>query len=306
MQWMIVNDAAGRVRYLGPTQVLGWAVIVALLCATLGAGMYHAVLRLGVLYPETAVGALVHQLVGEDWQRVLQEQVDVLAREVGTLQVRVLQMESLGQRLESQAGLPALQDRLGVGGIWVPGPALSVASMHSLLDSLRERADTGTQKLADIDGQWNVMQHIPLPTQHPVEQAVVSSPFGWRIDPFTGRSAMHQGMDFRGAVGDPIFAAAGGVIVARAHHPEYGHMVDIDHGEGIHTRYAHASAVFVQQGDLVRRGQKIAAVGNTGRSTGPHLHFEVLVDGAAQDPERFLAQGGAALQTAVASIGAPK
>jgi murein DD-endopeptidase MepM/ murein hydrolase activator NlpD len=98
-------------------------------------------------------------------------------------------------------------------------------------------------------------------------------------------------MDFQAEPGTPILAAAGGVVVTQQVHPAYGNMVEIDHGNDLITRYAHASKVFVKQGDVIKRGQKIAAVGTTGRSTGPHLHFEVLVQGVPQDPHKFLSAG---------------
>ncbi|MEO7641878.1 MAG: M23 family metallopeptidase, partial [Ramlibacter sp.] len=110
-------------------------------------------------------------------------------------------------------------------------------------------------------------------------------------DPFTGRSALHTGLDFQAGTGTPILAAAGGVVVTQEWHPEYGNLVEVDHGNDLITRYAHASKVLVKKGDLIRRGQKIAEVGTTGRSTGPHLHFEVLVQGVPQDPQKFLSAG---------------
>jgi murein DD-endopeptidase MepM/ murein hydrolase activator NlpD len=119
----------------------------------------------------------------------------------------------------------------------------------------------------------------------------LGSLFGWRIDPFTGRSALHTGVDFQADFGTPILAAAGGVVVTQEFHPEYGNMIEIDHGNDLITRYAHASKTWVKKGDLIKRGQKIAEVGSTGRSTGKHLHFEVLVQGIPQDPLKFLAAG---------------
>jgi murein DD-endopeptidase MepM/ murein hydrolase activator NlpD len=135
------------------------------------------------------------------------------------------------------------------------------------------------------------IRNMMLPTQQPVLDSHLGSAFGWRVDPFTGRSALHTGMDFDAPVGTPILAAAGGVVVTQELHPAYGNMIEIDHGNNLVTRYAHTSRVFVKQGDVVKRGQKIAAVGTTGRSTGPHLHFEVLVQGVPQDPSKFLAAG---------------
>jgi murein DD-endopeptidase MepM/ murein hydrolase activator NlpD len=116
----------------------------------------------------------------------------------------------------------------------------------------------------------------------------VGSGFGVRSDPITGRAALHAGLDFPADSGTAIVAAAGGVVLSTEWHPQYGQMLEIDHGRGLTTRYAHASKLYVRTGDVVRRGQRVADVGSTGRSTGPHLHFEVLVEGAPQDPARFL------------------
>src|SRR6185436_2848523 len=101
----------------------------------------------------------------------------------------------------------------------------------------------------------------------------------------------HTGLDFPSEPGTPILAAAGGVVVTQEYHQAYGNMIEIDHGNDLITRYAHTSRVFVKKGDLIKRGQKIAEVGTTGRSTGPHLHFEVLVQNVPQDPQKFLAAG---------------
>jgi murein DD-endopeptidase MepM/ murein hydrolase activator NlpD len=132
------------------------------------------------------------------------------------------------------------------------------------------------------------MRNLMIPSTKPVDVAVGSG-FGFRRDPFTGRPALHAGLDFPADPGTPILAAAGGVISSVEVHPAYGNLVEIDHGNRLVTRYAHVSRFLVKQGDLVKRGQKIAEVGSSGRSTGPHLHFEVLVEGVPQDPARFLA-----------------
>ena len=127
-----------------------------------------------------------------------------------------------------------------------------------------------------------------MPTITPVEGSWNASSFGWRIDPITGQHALHEGIDFIADVGTPVFAAAGGVVIFAEYHYQYGNMVEIDHGNDFITRYAHASKLFVKVGDVVHRGRKVAVVGSTGRSTGPHLHFEVRYRGVAQNPARFL------------------
>lgn len=131
-----------------------------------------------------------------------------------------------------------------------------------------------------------------VPNSRPLD-GPVGSGFGFRIDPFTGRAALHTGLDFPSPEGTPIYSAAGGVVIAADFRPDYGQVVELDHGKGLVTRYAHASKVVVKLGEIVRRGQLIAHVGSTGRSTGSHLHFEVLLDGVQQDPSKFLASGPA-------------
>ena len=157
--------------------------------------------------------------------------------------------------------------------------------------------------------QWSLLESDLLyqsiaaklvPTSEPVGAPALGSSFGWRADPFTGKSALHEGLDFQAPVGTPILAAGAGVVAVVGTHPAYGLMVDIDHGGGLTTRYAHSSRVHVRAGDIVRQGQLIAAVGTTGRSTGPHLHFEVRVGGEPRDPLPFLraATGGTTLAQA--------
>ena len=127
-----------------------------------------------------------------------------------------------------------------------------------------------------------------IPTQHPVVDGNLGSNFGWRIDPINGGSALHTGLDFQASTGTPIAAAAGGVVVTQEYHAAYGNMLEVDHGNDLITRYAHASRVLVKKGDLIKRGQKIAEVGTTGRSTGPHLHFEVRINGKTVDPLNYV------------------
>ena len=127
-----------------------------------------------------------------------------------------------------------------------------------------------------------------MPTVKPVDVDWNASSFGWRIDPINGQNALHEGVDFLVDTGTPIHAAASGLVVVAEFHPQYGYVVDIDHGNDFITRYAHASKLLVKAGDLVQRGGVIAESGSTGRSTGPHVHFEVRYKGVAQNPNRFL------------------
>ncbi len=127
-----------------------------------------------------------------------------------------------------------------------------------------------------------------LPNSKPVSVAYRSSSYGWRIDPFNGNRAFHEGLDFTAATGTKIRAAGDGIVTAAVHTPAYGNLVKLNHGAGLETRYAHASKLLVKNGDRVVKGQVIALVGSTGRSTGPHLHYEIRLNGSPLDPRKYL------------------
>ena len=186
----------------------------------------------------------------------------------------------------------------------VSAHSLSMEELQSTLDELERMTNQRVDLMTVLESRL-FDQHIRkkmIPTHAPVTSGVVGSRFGWRVDPITGQSALHTGLDFPASVGTDILAAAGGVVVTQQFHPEYGNMIEIDHGNQLITRYAHTSRTFVKQGDIVRRGQKIAEIGTTGRSTGPHLHFEVLVQGVFQDPQKFLSAGGTGTDALVAAL----
>jgi murein DD-endopeptidase MepM/ murein hydrolase activator NlpD len=189
--------------------------------------------------------------------------------------------------------------RGGQGGISLQAPR-NIDEVKASIDAVEALTGQRMDLLALAESRLfeQRMRRYLLPTEKPVQEGSLGSAFGWRSDPFTGRSALHTGLDFQADPGTPILAAAGGIVVAQEWHNAYGNLVEIDHGNDLVTRYAHASRVHVQRGDVVKRGQKIAEVGSTGRSTGPHLHFEVLVQGVPQDPAKFLAASPAGGQFA--------
>jgi murein DD-endopeptidase MepM/ murein hydrolase activator NlpD len=175
--------------------------------------------------------------------------------------------------------------------VLMPGD-LSLGEFSRQLDSLALQMETRSAYYDVLDSQLfnERVRHSFTPTALPVDIGTWNaSGFGWRPHPIIGRMAIHEGIDFIAAPGTPIHAAGSGVVVTAEFHPVYGNMVEIDHGGDLVTRYAHASRVLVKRGQLVKQGDKIAEVGSTGRSTGPHLHFEVRFKGAAQNPARFLA-----------------
>ncbi len=247
-----------------------------------------------------------------DAQRELfmRQNVDAMARKVGEIQARMVQMESLSERVSAMAGvvMPGAADKKtgkapGQGGLLVGNRPLSMLELQDTLNQLDRISGQRTDLLTVLESRLmdqRLSKHM-IPTQAPVPGHVVGSGFGWRIDPITGGAALHTGLDFATPVGTSILAAAGGIVVTQEFHPAYGNMVEIDHGNQVVTRYAHSSRVLVARGDVVRRGQEIAKVGTTGRSTGPHLHFEVWVEGVLQDPGKFLAMGDAAAKLAKAA-----
>jgi murein DD-endopeptidase MepM/ murein hydrolase activator NlpD len=173
------------------------------------------------------------------------------------------------------------------------GRSLSLDELSSAVDRAADAFLNQTGELSLIESGliYREVSTRLVPSAQPLADALLGSQFGTRIDPFTGRRVAHEGLDFSAPVGAPILAAAAGVVVVAARHPGYGNQIDIDHGDGLVTRYAHASKLDVAEGAIVRQGQKIAEVGSTGRSTGPHLHFEVRVDGVARDPLPYLHAG---------------
>jgi murein DD-endopeptidase MepM/ murein hydrolase activator NlpD len=261
-------------------------------------GLYHWVFLKGAREGWPVVGALVRLVVKDEFDqrdRFMRENLDALARQVGDMQARMMQLEALGERVSGLAGVNPneIRNTPGLGGVLIPGPPLSMEDLQTTLNELEKNGAHRSDLLTVMESRLfdQKIRKLMVPTQQPVLGASTGSSFGWRIDPFTGRSALHTGLDFSADPGTPILAAAGGVVVAQEYHAAYGNLIEIDHGNGLISRYAHASRVFVKKGDLIKRGKKIAEVGTTGRSTGSHLHFEVLAQGVQQDPQKFLAAG---------------
>lgn len=165
----------------------------------------------------------------------------------------------------------------------VPGSGLSILDLSLALDELEARLGQVTAAVARRD-----LDSMAFPSRAPLPGVAPSSGFGRRLDPFTGRPARHTGVDYAAPHGAPVLASAGGRVRRAGPYGAYGRTVEIDHGSGLVTRYGHLSRILVRRGDVLLPGQQIATVGSTGRSTGPHLHFEVLQDGTAVRPELFL------------------
>lgn len=284
--------------HLSGYKLIGAGLLASVLLMLGSVLAYHGLFLEGVRqgWPGFAsVGRLVHQSEVETQEVFMRENLDAMARKLGEMQARMMQMESLGERVAGLAGLNPAEFKAhpGAGGALVAGRELSVPELMDAIAQLDRSSGSRVDWLTAVESRLfdQKIQLALVPTEQPVAGVRVGSPFGFRIDPITGRSALHTGLDFPAGTGTPIVAAAGGMVVVQEYHPAYGNMVEVDHGNQLITRYAHASRVFVKKGDIVKRGQKIADVGSTGRSTGPHLHFEVWVSGVPQDPQRFLAAG---------------
>ena len=298
---LIITDAwlaKSRAIYLSGTRLVVAGFVAALALMVVAAGLYHWVFLKGAREGWPIIGSLVKLVTKDEFEqrdRFLRENLDVMAKRLGEMQAKMIQLEALGERVSGLAGLnPAdVKPTLGSGGALVSGRSLTMEELQATLADLDKLTDQRVDLMTVVESRLfdQKIKELMVPTQQPVTGGLLGSAFGWRIDPLNGKSALHTGLDFPSEPGTPILAAAGGVVVAQEYHQAYGNMVEVDHGNDLVSRYSHASRVFVKKGDLVKRGQKIAEVGTTGRSTGPHLHFEVLVQGVFQDPQKFLLAG---------------
>ena len=301
MQILITHSRAAK------TQVLHFnrwqlAVMGALLAAVLlllSGAVYSFVFLKATREGWPIVGSIVRPLVqGEFAQRdrFMRDNLDAMAKKLGEMQAKLVKLETVSERVAGQVGVKPNELRPlnktvrgGQGGPFIPLTSPSMDTLNKAVEHLDEAADLQTDVLTLVESRLleGRLAQLMMPSMAPVN-GLIGSGFGFRTDPFSGRAALHSGLDFPADIGVPIHAAAGGVVISTDSSASYGQMVEIDHGNALVTRYAHASKVLVRTGDVVKRGQNIAQVGNSGRSTGPHLHFEVLLDGVPQDPARFL------------------
>ena len=232
-------------------------------------------------------------------QQVANEQVKSLASRVGRIQARITRLDALGKRLTEVASLRRGEfdfDAAPALGGPESGPAtagrFTVAPIEELLGGLELAVQDRQRQLGALETviRSRRLASLLLPTGLPVESGYISSGFGSRLDPFTGSEEPHEGLDLAAAPGTPVLAAATGIVSYADHGGSYGMLVEITHGGGYVTRYAHNASILVQPGETVRQGDTIALLGSTGRSTGPHLHFEVLRDGEPVDPLQYLSR----------------
>ena len=285
----------------------GAALLLAAVLA-LSSSMFYLVFRHAVEIKLPLVQTLLlsaQEQQAQSAKAFMRENLNAMAVRVGQMQAQLMRLDALGERLSALAGIKPQEFRLneppGRGGALptsLPVQDLSMDELGGKLDALSKHMENRYDYLGILESRLfdaRVKKKL-MPTVRPVDVDWNASSFGWRIDPITGQNAMHEGIDFLVDTGTPVHAAAAGLVVVAQFHPQYGYVIDIDHGNDFVTRYAHNSKLLVKPGDLVQRGAVIAESGSTGRSTGPHVHFEVRYKGVAQNPNRFLQVSAATLK----------
>ena len=301
MNIILVSNRLAKTRSisLGGLQLTFLLVLLSGLMLAAAFTMQYLLVRFAPEDLSDEIRIMLSQVQNDEQQKqqfYLHSSLDAMAIRVGQMQAQVQRLDALGARLAKLTGMKPEEFQFSKppaqGGplVLIPGQKMSENGLDEQLDRLGHVVNDRSDKLLALETMLlqNQLSSKMLPSIPPVHTGYYSSNFGWRIDPFTGENAMHEGVDFVADVGTPIYASAGGVVAYASPHPSYGNMVEIDHGNDIVTRYGHCSKLFVKVGQVVRRGEKIAEVGSTGRSTGNHLHFEVRYKGIAQNPVRFL------------------
>lgn len=230
----------------------------------------------------------------EEMRARVQERIDSMAARIGQINAQLVRLDAFGKHLADMASIDSQEFDFGfapsVGGPEARGALgedRDLSAMIDMLESSIARREAQMGVLESVILQRELRKQI-VPEGRPVRRGYLSSGFGTRRDPFNGYSAFHAGIDFAGAKGDPVVAVAAGVVTFAGVRSGYGRVVDVTHGDGYVTRYAHNDRLSVKVGDTVTRGQQVALMGSSGRSTGPHVHFEVLRNGRPVNPLAYI------------------
>jgi murein DD-endopeptidase MepM/ murein hydrolase activator NlpD len=296
------RQGGGRSRYFDLTHPLTLVI-----CALVVLGTVGTAFALGMQLGAHATGAPTDP---KGWRRVLadqkseiveirarvQDRVDAIARRLGQLDAHIIRIDALGKRLTTMANVDRRQFNFDDEPTVTPaaagsGPASTeIPDLSSQLLQLEQRVDLRDAQLSALENVivGRQISDSVRPAGRPVGQGAISSYFGERSDPFTGEEGFHKGLDFAGTEGEPVVAVAAGIVTWAGDRSGYGTLVEINHGNGYITRYAHNQTTLVTVGQSVSRGEHIALMGSTGHSTGPHVHFEVLHNGTQIDPLIFV------------------
>ncbi len=303
MNIILVSDSLAKSRTvaLSQTQVILMAMGILVAGFMLATATYFFTMKFAVdlrnPYLRTLLAAL-HQDELKRSEAEMKDNLSSLAVKVGELQARILRLDAFGERLAKAAGIKREEFRFdekpGQGGpAATMGPDLTLNEFQQMLAEIGRILDDRTDKLGVLDSflMDDRLARKTIPTTMPVPMGYYSSNYGYRLDPINGRTSFHTGVDLIAPPGTPVLAAAGGVVSTVAFVAEYGNVVEVDHDNGLTSRYAHLSKMLVKVGDVVMKGQQVALVGATGRTTGPHLHFEVREKGIPLNPNKFLSLG---------------
>ena len=302
MNVILFSKAAGRARQLNLAHPVTLGVLAALVIGILGTA-FALGMQLGQRSGEalarvdsTRVVSAVNDEKREiaELREQLQERVDAMAMRLGEVNAHIIRLDTLGKRLTEMASIDHREldfdTAPSTGGPETEGVSAEIPDLTHMLDSLERRVDLRDAQLAALE---NVILARKLkedihPEGRPVQAGFISSFFGDWQDPFSGHQAFHKGIDFAGSAGSDVVAVAAGVVTWAGERPGYGSLIEVSHGNGLVTRYGHNQRTLVAVGQMVTRGQRIALMGSTGRSTGPHVHFEVLRNGRQVNPASFI------------------
>ena len=298
----LMNDMRERLAHVArKTRVLARRKPVSMAIVIAAAGMCGAAAMNSTEIARLNGVAAAHERSLDETRRDAQREINALAARMGELQAQANRLNALGDRLARGAGIEGGEfdfDRpVGIGG---PEPAHDMPARKLLngLESLDgDLANSGNQ-LSVLEALLSdrALDRNAMPSRSPVASSFVTSSYGYRADPFGRGGQFHKGIDFDARTGDPVMTVANGVVSYSGVRGGYGNVVEVDHGNGYVTRYAHNSRNLAKVGDLVRVGDEIAKAGSTGRSTGAHVHFEVWENGRVQNPRKFLGDMGVSRQ----------
>ncbi len=305
MELILLSKDRGHLGHLRLTSRRVWLSLSAVAfigCTGVFYGGYTAATHFGLANPANQVAAwradlAEQEAVLEATRETAQHNLNALALRLGQMNAHVVRLDALGQRLTQMAGLEdgefdfaATPSLGGPEEIVYRADMDQVSGLVSVLEGLGHRLEDRQQQLSVLEDFLlnRKLRDEVLPEGRPVSAGYISSGFGDRTDPFTGRPAFHKGVDFAGRQGADVIAVGSGVVIWSGDRYGYGEMVEVNHGNGFVTRYAHNFENLVVIGDTVKRGEIIATMGTTGRATGPNLHFEVLRNGRVVDPLTYI------------------
>jgi murein DD-endopeptidase MepM/ murein hydrolase activator NlpD len=291
MNLIFFSRRQGQARHLDLMHPFTMGVV-----GVLALGLLAATFVLGMRLGARGLDTRAQRIELASLRQKVQDRIDAMSIRVGEINAHIIRLDALGKRLTQMANINSREfdfDTVpSVGGPEdsQPGASAEVPDLTAMLDAAEGKLESRSNQLLALE---NIILSRSLneairPEGRPVAEGHISSYFGERQDPFDGTEAWHRGVDFAGALGSQVLSVAAGVVTKSEPHSGYGNLIEINHGNGYMTRYAHNARSLVRIGDMVVRGQPIALMGSTGRSTGPHVHFEVLRNGQQINPLAFV------------------